>query len=343
MAKRMVDTWTCDFKTTIHSLGNTVLYKNRLESPLTLKNGIGEITLENNGDDDQTRGRMKFCVESGKTVRMEDFPRPMDKAPPSLHGGGNTVRINEDFPLFKCLVNSMLLMGLILHDTKFGDPRCISCEPAYYSRSLPPTLIIIEDKTIISSDRAAQISNLFVRMKDEPKLMELVDEIMEIGTSQNIGSFFSAWTKFNKIYRPDPNHRGKSDIDMIRNYVDNLHDMKIKILHARNADLFTCLAEHNICSRYKRKNYSSSLRTAMNGGCEKEIVNHALKCVYELRNEIFHEGRTNFNHILDATSFVLDLVYLDVLVTGGYDIIGSRILLNCRNRISNLRLELSVC
>jgi len=296
--------WIYPFKTIIYSRDE--LHRNRLSSAITIKDKNSVICLRNI-DNDEVTGYLKFTV---------------DPSIDSMNEIENTAK-----SLFTKFENSILLKGLVLKKTQFGKLKCMNCQGRTFRVSSITTIKYnIEGKTkTISENERQQIDKFFNEIESDQKLLEMANDVGgQEKIRKDIGNFVWYWISFNRIY--NPNQIRDNEWTQIKNYIDNLSAAKINSLINRNNALFTLLSKSNIeriTQRGTKIDVSNELENAIKNGNKKDIIKKSIDCVYQLRNELFHYGRLNFQDLPRLTNFVFDLVYLDQIIQYGENAVTS--------------------
>lgn len=296
--------WIYPFKTIIYSRDE--LHRNRLSSAITIKDKNSVICLRNI-DNDEVTGYLKFTV---------------DPSIDSMNEIENTAK-----SLFTKFENSILLKGLVLKKTQFGKLKCTNCQGRTFRVSSTTTIkynIEGETKTISENERQ-QIDKFFNEIESDQKLLEIANDVgSQEKIRKDIGNFVWCWISFNRIY--NPNQIRDNEWTQIKNYIDDLSAAKINSLINRNNALFTLLSKSNIeriTQRGTKIDASNELENAIKNGNKKDIIKKSIDCVYQLRNELFHYGRLNFQDLPRLTNFVFDLVYLDQIIQYGENAVTS--------------------
>ena len=289
--------WRYPFTTYITFLEGDGHHRNKLESDMILNDkNNNKIELKNVGKD-KISGILTFQTD-GKYIDNNSIVRQ------------DVIKYAESniFKKFECSLN---LLGYNLSETTFGEIKCLNANGRKYLiyKEFPFAFSILGKTQIISNEKFKNINKLF-DVTDFNTLVKINNGDIGLTQNEQFQNFFiKCWIKFNSIYNAKaiPNR----DKKLLLSFIHKLNKTEFFILYNRNKELIHLLSKSNICD--KNKKLSEELKLALNNN-ESKIIECAILCVYKCRNELFHNGNSNFKNYKKLSSFLFDIIYLEQLV-----------------------------
>ena len=203
------------------------------------------------------------------------------------------------------------MLGYDLSETTFEEIKCLNRNGRNYliETHFTPTLRLFGKTQIIPNKEFKNINKLF-NTADFNTLVKISDGDVGLTQNERFQDFFiKCWIKFNSIYNAKalPNN----DKKLLLLFIHKLNKTEFSILYNRNKELIHLLSESDICD--KNKKLSEQLKLALNDD-ESKIIEYVMLCVYKCRNELFHNGNSNFKNYEKLSSFLFDIIYLEQLV-----------------------------
>ena len=290
--------WEYPFTTCITSPEDDGYHRNNLESDMLLNDKNNNKIELKNMEKDKIFGILTFktggeYINHNNSIMREDVIKYAESN------------------IFKKFKYSLNLLSYNLSETTFGEIKCLNANGRNYliTKYSASAIRILGKTQTISNEKFKNINELFNAI-DFNTLIKINDGDIGLTQNERFQDFFiKCWIKFNSIYNTKalPN----SDKKLLLSFTHNLNKTEFSILYNRNKELIHLLSESNICD--KNKKLSEQLKLALNNDKSK-IIKYTMLCVYKCRNELFHNGNSNFENYEKLSSFLFDIIYIEQLV-----------------------------
>ena len=266
--------WVQDFRAIIHSRNG--LYRHRFQKQIVLTHRDCTISLE--------------CTDSDEIKASMTFHTPCD-----THSVNEVEDVADGF--LTNLRLSLLLRGYLIKIIGEKNLHCTNAEKGRRFRvtSTCPMAYRIEGKTKeIPHDSSKFIQSCFDEMFSNVPLKTIAERIEDHSKfSPEIADFIYNWIDFNKIYNPGAK-KGKEP-DKIIKFVADLQQSTIYLLHNRNMQ---CINKYQVPLK-------TSQCTGLQSYKQKEVCS-SLLYIYQIRNDIFHEGKFQISDLKMINNFIFD-------------------------------------
>ncbi len=154
--------------------------------------------------------------------------------------------------------------------------------------------VITPHAPILSDNEVHSVEDIYskVSANKQKGILEYILKINNIETKRDVEQFFYQWVSFNIIYNKlastDNNKTGIKHFS--QKYPDNDQLKRILTNHEK---LVKKLAKENWKDR--SENLSNELRNAFRQKNERDVWKYTLLCMYQIRNELFHQGKEYHN------------------------------------------------
>ena len=270
--------WVMKFSAIVYTRDR--LYRHEFQQPLRLKQDKNSISLNNDGGG-KVAGILTFYTPYN-TYLVKDIEETADN-------------ILTNFR------QSLLLCGYLMDLTEKGSINGTNAGPDRRFRvekSVRSTWRQEGQTRTIDDSNSTQIESYFNMMFSDYHLKNIAERIENRSQlPPRIADFIINWIEFNKIYNPG-NQRGDEQ-EKIAKFVQNLQQQTINLLHSRN---LKCIAKYQAQGR-KIPQFLSLQKSR-----EAKALCSSLLSIYQIRNDVFHEGRFQKNDLGIINNFVFDVV-----------------------------------
>ena len=289
--------WKYSIIAEIHSPDGEGHCLNKLDSKMKLKNNLSDIYLENMAEN-KISVIIKF--QTGKNFMTNDD-----------HIMRNNVEQYAE-KLFNKFKYSLKLKNYNLDNVESKNLKCLNCKgkmsrtTAYFASACS----ILGVTRLISDIKLKQINELYNESEFE-QLIKIADgDVCLTQNEQFQHSFIDCWIKFNSVYNPARYLYG--DKSLLNSYVESLNKVEINVLLKRNKILIDLLSRSDI--KNHNDNFSEKLKSMLHKKNKKNIIKATMMCIYQCRNELIHNGVTNFKDFKKLSKFLFDILYLNQLI-----------------------------
>ena len=274
--------WIMKFNAIVYSSDR--LHRHKFQKPFVLKQRNNSISLKNAAD--------------GKIDGILTFYTPYNTS---------LVKDIEDVAnnLLTNFRQSLLLRGYLIDVTK-GSINGTSAGPDRRFRVEKSIKIAWRQEgptRTIDDSSISQIASYFGMMFSDYYLKKIAARIESKNKlPPQIVNFIVNWIEFNKIYNPG-NHRGY-ERKKIAEFVQTLLQPTIILLYNRNLRCIT---------KYQARNKKTLQFLSLQNSREGKTICSSLLRIYQIRNDVFHEGLFQQNDLDIINNFVFDVVNSETL------------------------------